>query len=172
MRRVKFYTVLVNIAHSVGSSFLSLDDLTLDEIALLSSETPGDKAEETCQRLRLKQHFSPPTDELVLTALDLASGPRSDLPQRLYDASMALGHEPSENAIVPAADFKDPIATAKELEKHKYIEFDSTIEITEEGHKITQSIRKTAQGSFVIRVLKTIGLPDLAKAIIEALKQS
>ena len=118
------------------------------------------------------QYFNPPTDELLLSAYDLNRSSDPSLPNKLYDTSIALGHIPTENELVPFASFKDPVETAKQLEEHKYIEFESKIEITEEGRKITQSIRKTAQGSFVIRVLKTLGLPDLAKAIIQAFKNS
>ncbi len=161
---------LVNVATAVGASFITLNDLTIKEIAALSGNDDIKTAHKTCKRLRLLQHFNPPTDELLLSACDLSRSPDPDLPQKLYDISLSLGHTPTENVLVPDASFKDPVETAKQLEKNKYIEFDSIMEITEEGYKITQSIRKTAQGSFVVRVLKTLGLPDLAKAIIQAFK--
>lgn len=162
---------LVNIANAIGASFVTLNDLTIEEIATLSGTDDIKTAHETCKRLRLLQHFNPPTDELLLSACDLSRSPDPDLPKKLYDTSIALGHTPTENVLVPSTSFKDPVETAKQLEKNKYIEFESTMEITEEGCKITQSIRKTAQGSFVVRVLKTLGLPDIAKAIIEAFKK-
>lgn len=163
---------LLKVANSIGASFLTLNDLTIDEIAALAStdytKELKTKVHNTCKRLRLLQYFNPPTDELLLSAYDLNRSSDPYLPNKLYDTSMALGHIPTENELVPSASFKDPVETAKQLEKHKYIEFESKIEITQEGRKVTQSIRKTAQGSFVIRVLKTLGLPDLAKAIIQA----
>ncbi len=165
---------LVKVANSIGACFITLNDFTIEEISALSGtddiKVVGSMAYEKCKRLRLLQYFSPPTDELLLSACDLSSSSGSDLPKKLYDTSLALGHAPTENVLVTAASFKDPVETAKQLEKNKYIEFESKIEITEEGHKITQTIRKTAQGSFVVRVLKTLGLPDLAKAIIQTFK--
>jgi hypothetical protein len=161
---------LINVAHSIGSSFLTLDDLSIEEIVLLTNENSAKNALAVCNRLRLKQHFNPPTDELVLMTYDLTHSSNVDLPVILYETSVALGHQPIDNILVPAINFKDPVATAKELENSKYIEFKSKTEITEKGYKITQSIRKTAQGSFVIRLLQNIGLPDLAKAIISVFK--
>ena len=166
---------LVIVANSIGASFITLNDLTIDEISTLSGTEDIKAVEsmsyETCKRLRLLQYFNPPTDELLLSACDLSHSSEPDLPSKLYDTSLALGHMPTENVLVPSASFKDPVETAKQLEKNKYIEFKSVMEITEEGHKITQTIRKTAQGSFVVRVLKTLGLPDLAKAIIQVFKE-
>ena len=126
-------------------------------------------AEAILRRLRLYQYFSPPTDELLVASYDLSRDTNRSLASKLYEMSVNLGHQPSNNVLVPDVDFRDPIATAVALEKHKYIEYQRTVEITPEGKKVTETIRKTAQGSFIIRLLRNIGLGDLAKAIIEGL---
>jgi len=165
---------LANVAQSIGASFLTLDSLSVEEIILLTRQEIATGAKSNISdilaKLRLLQYFEPPTDELLLSAYDLSRSQNKDLPQIVYDASQSLGHEPSANVLVPSADFRDPLSTAQALERNKYIEFTHDVEITDSGFRVTQSIRKTAQGSFVIRVLNSLGLPELAKAIVKAIK--
>ena len=163
---------LATVAESVGASFLSLEDLSVHEIAQLTRDVGGEyvkTAEEIFRRLRLKQYFSPPTDEMLIASYGLSGSQEQDLVPRIYDMATALGHQPSQNVLVPDIDFRDPIATALALEKHKYIEYQKVIEVTSEGRKVTETIRKTAQGSFIIRLLQNIGLADLAKGIVDGL---
>jgi len=164
---------LVSMAQSVGASFLTLNDLALHEVSTLSHATDDVSvalARDIAKRIRLAQYFSPPTDELVLSAYEMSKSHDLGLVRAAYDMSVHLGHIPAKNVVVASDLFKDPEATAKELEKHKYISFESTIELSPEGQRVTQSIRKSAQGSFIIRILSTIGLPALAKAIIQTVK--
>ena len=165
---------LATVAQSVGACFLSLNDLKLDEIALLAAPSDTrvtlDKIKNILGRLRVMQYFRPPMDELILSAYDLSKRHDKELITALKKSAEKLGHPPVQNVLVPGANFRDPIETAKTLEKNKYISFESKVEINQPGFKITQSIRKTAQGSFVVRILRGIGLGDLAKSIIEAIK--
>lgn len=165
---------LATVAQSVGACFLSLNDLKLDEITLLATPSDTtvtlDKIKDILSRLRVIQYFHPPTDELILSAYDLSKRDDKELVTALKESAEELGHPPVQNVLVPAANFRDPVETAKALEKNKYISFESKVEINESGFKITQSIRKTAQGSFVVRILKAVGLGDLAKSIVEAIK--
>jgi hypothetical protein len=162
---------LANAAQSIGASFLTLDSLSAEDIISLTHKGIGtDVKKDILSKLRLLQYFEPPTDELLLSAYDLSGSQNKDLPKILFDTSKYLGHEPSANVLVPFADFNDPISTAKELENNKYIDFSHDVEISETGIKVTQSIRKTAQGSFVIRILNSLGLPEFAKAIVQAIK--
>lgn len=159
-------------AQAVGACFFSLDNLEFDEIAKIARRGPG-AAEETkklCQRLRLAQYFAPPTDEMLLTAYDLSRRRDKDIAVAVYDQAVRLGHQPTDNVLVSDAPFRDPVATAVALEKHKYIDFKATVEMTPEGTRVTQEIRKTAQGSLIVRILKEIGLPALARAIIAGFK--
>jgi hypothetical protein len=165
---------LATVAQSIGACFLSLNDLKLDEITLLATPSDSkvtlDKIQDILRRLRVLQYFHPPTDELILSAYDVSKRTDKKLVTALKESAEELGHPPVENVLVPAANFRDPVETAKALEKNKYISFESRVEINESGFKVTQSIRKTAQGSFVVRILKGIGLGDLAKSIIEGIK--
>jgi hypothetical protein len=164
---------LAYVAEAVGASFLSLDDITLPEIDQLVSgfdDSTVDLARNLAKRLRLAQYFEPPTDELILTAFALSKTQDKSIVRRVYDTSLALGHVPAANALVPSVDFRDPVQTAKELEHNKYISFESRIEVTQQGQRIVQTIRKSAQGSFVVRVLRALGLADLAKSILKVLK--
>lgn len=165
---------LVRVAQSVGACFLSLNDLSIEEISALSQKSDAAAvatAAAAAKRIRLAQYFRPPTDELVLSGYDMSRSHSADLSRAVYDAAAELGHQPSQNAIVSPDVFKDPVATAKELETHKYISFESkTVTVTPDGHQVVQTIRKSAQGSFVIRVLNEVGLPAIAKAIIEAIR--
>ncbi|NQT04356.1 MAG: hypothetical protein HQ580_20185 [Planctomycetes bacterium] len=165
---------LVKVASSVGACFFTLNDLTLDELVYLAAKTPDEtdphRVQAISDRIRVSQYFRPPTDELIIAASDFSARRDREFVHQVYRAALTLGHEPAQNALVPNVDFRDPVATAVELEKHKYIHFETTLEVTEEGRKVTQVIRKTAQGSFIVRVLRNIGLPELAKAIIAAFK--
>jgi hypothetical protein len=160
-------TELADVASRVGACFLTLDDLTLEEIAILAADaTPlPERVTPVLRRLRLPQYFDPPTDELILVGSDLMRGVDRSLITQFHQMAVSLGHPPAINELVPQADFNDPVATAIALEAHKYISFEHTVEVLAEGRKITQTIKKTAQGSFIIRVLKSIGLPELAKAV-------
>lgn len=164
---------LAAVAQSIGASFLSLDDLSLKEIAslILSQDQKAvEYAKDISKKLRLLQYFYPPTDELLLGTYDISKRTDKELAKDIYHAALTFGHQPGANVIVPQVDFKDPVATAIALEKHKYIEYQSSVEITGEGKRITQTIKKTAQGSFIIRLLKSLGITDLAKAILDTLK--
>lgn len=160
-------TELAEVASLVGACFLTLDDLTLEEIAILAADaTPvPERVNPVLRRVRVPQYFDPPTDELILVGSDLMRGVDRSLITQFHQMATSLGHRPAINELVPQADFNDPVATAIALEKHKYISFEHTVEVLPEGRKITQTIKKTAQGSFIIRVLKSIGLPELAKAV-------
>lgn len=165
---------LAIVAQSIGACFLSLNDLKLDEIKLLAKPSDTtvalDKIKDILSRLRIIQYFHPPTDELILSGYDLSKRHDKELVTALKESAEQLGHPAVQNVLVPAANFRDPVETAKALEKNKYISFESKVEINESSFKITQSIRKTAQGSFVVRILKAVGLGDLAKSIVEAIK--
>lgn len=160
-------TELAEVASSVGACFLTLDDLTLEEIAILAVDaTPlPERVKPVLRRIRVPQYFDPPTDELILVGINLMRGVDRSLITQFHQMAKSLGHKPVINELVPQADFNDPVATAIALEKHKYISFKHTVELLPEGLKIVQTIKKTAQGSFIIRVLKNIGLPELAKAV-------
>ena len=111
---------LATVAEAVGASFLSLEDLSVNEI--LEVTRPSDTAsvevaDEISRRLRLYQYFSPPTDELLISAYDVSRNRDQALVPKIYEASVALGHNPSKNVLVPDADFRDPIATAIALGK-------------------------------------------------------
>jgi hypothetical protein len=70
---------------------------------------------------------------LLISAYDVSRNRDQALVPKIYEASVTLGHAPSKNVLVPDADFRDPIATAIALEKHKYIKYERTVEITPEG---------------------------------------
>jgi hypothetical protein len=165
---------LSTVAQSIGACFLSLDDLQIGEIALLTAASearvPTEKIRNILLRRRLLQYFQPPTDELILSAYDFSKRHDRDLVTDITESADALGHPSVQNVLVPAANFRNAIETAKALEKHKFISYESRVEITQPGYTISQSIRKTAQGSLVVRILKSIGIGDLAKSIIEAIK--
>ncbi|MBI4964377.1 MAG: hypothetical protein HY913_13955 [Desulfomonile tiedjei] len=165
---------LANVAQSVGASFLSLDDFAKEDLSTIVKAHANSDTDESIKiilkRSRLYQYFAPPTDELVLSAYDISRRKDRDLAKQIYDAARELGHPPAENILVPSADFNDPIETAKELEKHKYISFEHRVELTESGVRATQIIRKTAQGSSVIRALKALNLDKVVEAIIRATK--
>ena len=167
---------LAIVAQSVGASFLSLGDLRLDEIAMLTTKgegvVPHDKIKDVLSRRRILQYFYPPTDELILSAYDISKRDDKGLVTELKESAEAIGHPPVRNVIFPQANFLDPVQTAQELERSKYISFESKVQITESGFTITQSIRKTAQGSLVLRVLKRLGISNLAKTIIEAARRA
>lgn len=163
---------LAVVAASIGASFLSLDNLSVEEIAQLTRGPDAGTvkiAEQISRRLRLNQYFSPPTDEMLITSYGLSGNQDRELVGKIFEMALALGHQPSRNVLVPEVDFRDPIETVKALEKHKYIEYERVVEVTSEGRKVTETIRKTAQGSFIIRLLQNIGLADLAKGIVEGL---
>ena len=50
------------------------------------------------------------------------------------------------------------------------MEFECNLEITKTGFKIRQSIKKSAQGGFIIRALNSVNISTLFKSLIEAIK--
>lgn len=164
---------LFTIAHSIGACFLTLTDLTIPEIATLTTQENEDSltlAQDITVKTRTVQYFNPPADELVLGSIHLATSRDKELPAKVIDTAASLGHELAENKIIPVVSLRDPIELVKELEKHKYISFESSLEMTNEGTKYIQKISKSAQESFIIKVLNTLHLPELAESIIRALK--
>jgi hypothetical protein len=161
------------IASSIGACFLGLQDMTLQEIAAtsnLQSEESIAAASEMLKRLRVAQYFSPPTDELIVAAIGLSPKTDKNLIPLAYETALKLAHQPASNVIVPDIDYRDPIATALALEDRKYIGYDATVTVKENGREVIHHITKTPQESFVLRILKTIDLPATAKAAIEAIK--
>jgi hypothetical protein len=165
---------LATTAESVGGCFLSLDDMSIEEIAILTDPNGGDvvkkKVSDVLSRRRVQQYFHPPTDELILTGYGISQRKDRKLAEEMTHTAASIGHEPVRNAIVPEASFLDPLETARALEDRKFIHFESNVEITESGYKVTQIIRKSAQGNLVVRVLKTLGIGALAKGILETVR--
>jgi len=150
--------------------------LNLEDLSFLTknrNDNSRKKTYEILKDLRVIQFFPPPTDELILSAVNLSHPQPINFVERICKESIILGHEPTENTIVKNTNYEDPIATAKELEKHRLIDYKATVEITPKGNKtVRHTIQKTAQESFVIKVLKSLNLPEIANSIIAALKST
>jgi hypothetical protein len=168
-------TELSNNAISIGACFVTLEDFTLDEVSLFSSEPNSKITEEMKQklkRLRVLQFFEPPTDEFLLGIIE---GSRTTMSAKdLLKATDIAGenrHPCSMNAILIDVAYDDPLAVVVALEKHRLIGYEAHIvHTTQDGRKITQKIVKTPQESFIIKVLKAIRIPELIGAMIKGIK--
>jgi len=164
---------LRTVAQSIGACFLSLNDFLFSDISLLT--TPCQVAEQKnvlanlLRAHRVVQYFHPPMDELILGAYGFSKRQDVQLLERLPEAAMSVGHPVAPNVLVKQANYLDPVETAKALENHKYISYSSKLEITDAGTKIIHEIHKSAQGSLIVRILKHLGLSELAKLVIQTI---
>jgi hypothetical protein len=164
---------LSETGQSAGACYLGLNDLTLHEIADICS---GDEARaqpatrSAMSRVRVDQYFNPPTDELILTALALSKRHDTALIKDIYDVATALQHAPVENVVVPATDYTDPVATARELAKIGAVDYTAEIRLEENGRQIIHRVTKTAQENFVIRALKVLDLPGIVKSLVHGFR--
>lgn len=146
---------LAELAHDVGACHLSLDELLPQEVKPVSGAADNQglrAAEHLAKRLRLAQYFRPPTDALMMGVLARSGERDTSFIKRVFEMSLELDHPPAANQIVPQADFQDPVATAKELARHDYIEYEATAEIKAGGLRVIETVRKTAQESFWIKL--------------------
>ena len=164
---------LAEAARSAGACYLGLNDLALGEIAAICGADEGVALEQTraaMTRLRVDQYFNPPTDELILGALALSRRQDPRIVEDVYRAAVSLKHSPVRNVIVPGTDYRDPVATARELAAVGAVEYSAEVRLQGDGREIVHRITKTAQENFVIRVLKALDVPGIVKALMEALK--
>jgi hypothetical protein len=164
---------LADAASSSGACYLGLNDLSLAEIAALCSNDEAAArivAREALSRMRVDQYFNPPTDELLLTALSLTRRNDPEIVRDIHEVAVSLAHVPVPNVIVPQTDYGDPVATARALASIGAIEYAAEVRVAIGGREIVHRISKTAQENFVIRLLKTLDLAGIAKAIIHGLK--
>lgn len=172
---IKTFSVknLSELANSIGACFLSLSELKISEIALLTkSINVSDQYEvrKILERTRTLQYFYPPSDELILHSINLTESKDKTFPENILKISSEFGHEPSDNILIDNIKDRDPISIVKGLEKHKYISFESEYVITtSEGIKYSEKITKTAQESFIIKLIKAINLPEIVSNIIKIL---
>ena len=164
---------LSDTGQSAGACYFGLNDLTLSEIADICSDDESraqQAARNAMSRVRVNQYFNPPTDELILSALALSKRHDTALIKDIYDVATALQHAPVKNVIVPATDYTDPVATARELAKTGAVEYTAEIRLEENGRQIIHRVTKTAQENFVIRVLKVLDLPGIAKSLVQGFR--
>ncbi len=158
---------------AAGACYFGLDDFTLAEIAgicstdVIAATTATSAA---MKRVRVDQYFNPPTDELILSAIALSKRKDLDIVTDFYRASAELQHRPVENVFVRDTDYTDPVATALALKKEGMIEYSAEVRLTVDGREVTQRISKSPQEHFVIRLAKSLALPEVAKALMQVLK--
>lgn len=164
---------LSDIARSVGACYLGLEDMSLSELSQVLQEAQAGEFSLTrsiLSKLRVSQFFNPPTDEFILGVAELAESPTKDLLLQTLQEAQRQAHSTSKNAIVTDVDYSDPISTALALEKKGFLEYEATLSIKEPGREIVHRIRKTPQEAFILRVLKSVGLPSIARTLLAALK--
>lgn len=164
---------LSDIASSVGACFLGLNDLPLSDISMIVNDSVESKfcnSREALTRARVIQYFNPPTDELLLSSLALTKTKKRTFIDDTFSTALELAREPRQNTIVPTADYNDPVATAVALKEIGAIDFEATVTINEPGRQIVQTIKKTAQENLAFRILRSLELPEIAKAIAKGLR--
>lgn len=164
---------LPDIARSVGACYLGLEDMNLSELSQVLQESQTGECiltKSILAKLRVSQFFNPPTDEFILGVAGLAELPTKDLLDQTLKEAQKQAHSTSSNTIVKDVDYNDPISTALALEEKGFLEYEATLSIKEPGREIVHRIRKTPQEAFMLRVLKSVGLPDIAKTLLAVLK--
>ncbi|OPL11758.1 MAG: hypothetical protein AVO38_15625 [delta proteobacterium ML8_D] len=165
--------ILTDSAQSIGACFLSLNTLSLEELGMLTSNI-DEKSINYCKQIlnqkRISQYFSPPTDELLLSTFDRlkTSSPFQEATQ-IIEIAEKLGHKPTPNILINNL-LRDPVEIAKELEKKNLISYKGITEVTQEGIKIRHEISKSAQESFVIRLIKALNIGQLTESIVKIFK--
>ncbi|MGC8604574.1 MAG: hypothetical protein ACP5VS_12940 [Desulfomonilaceae bacterium] len=165
---------LVEVATSVGASFLTLNDFSIEEISLFTTEnTDKDTKNKITEILKLKrfyQYFYPTTDELILSSYALSDRRDMSMATVVVEEAIKLDHKPSSNALV-SADPNNPVETLEAIRDMKYVNFEhETVVVTETGQKIVQKISRTAQGSFIDRVISSV-TSGAIKAILDWLSK-
>lgn len=164
---------LSDTGQSAGACYFGLNDLTLQDISAIcgiDEKRAAAATRDAMSRVRVDQYFNPPTDELILTALALSKRYDPALIRDIYAVAVSLQHCPVQNAIVKDTDYTDPVATARQLAHIGAVEYTAEIRLQENGREIVQRVTKTAQETFVIRLLKVLDLPRVAKAFMQAFK--
>jgi hypothetical protein len=146
-------------AIGTGACFIELSDVRLDELTAVLSPHEEDSVAASralLSRLRLPQYFQPPVDELLLGVL--AKSPGGLSADQLVAApaiSSVLKHPPSAALHMPGVDYRDPMAVIKALESEKRLKVKASVVLpTEQGVQVAYEFEKSAQESWVERVLK------------------
>jgi hypothetical protein len=164
---------LIKPITAIGGAFVAADQLTPNELVRFSSlsyELVAGEVDIALDRLRVREYFRSPTDELILGTLEEAGGLSVKEVIGVRAAAERAHRFTIENRIVPRIPYDDPMATLDALAKRRYVEFDrQEVFVTKEGKVVTQTFRRTPQESLFIRVLRELRLPELLEAIIKGL---
>lgn len=173
---------LARLGSSTGACFISLAEI-LDLVRVTGFNFFARDAEDAqihklrhyLTQRRVIQFFEPPTDELLLTAANLAALRPKPSPHIIDAAKLStkLKHPLSPNVILTDVPHRDPVKVAKELEEHKLIAYEAqTVHVTPNGKMTIEKITKTPQESFVLRLLRILDVPGTVEGIIKGIKHS
>ena len=157
---------------SLGAPYISTEDFFPEEIKHLFNDKPN-KAyiRNILNRIRIKNYFNPPTDELILGTIDIANTLKEDQVSNIVNISQRLCHPVDKNTFAKNANYNDPIETIYALKDMEYIEFErEEIYTTEEGKKVVQKYKKTTQESLFVKIIREMNIPNIVDVIIKAFK--
>lgn len=156
---------------SAGAAFIDANLLLPEEIGRLAepwSEELALLAESVVSRVRLRQFFRPPLDELLLGTLTKAGSLSLDEAERAPVLAGRSGHTIAPNTI--AKDNGGVVETLRQLEAMKQVSFHrSEVFIEESGKVVVQKWERTAQESVFIKILREIKIPEILQALMRGI---
>jgi hypothetical protein len=156
---------------ATGAAFVDCDQLSFRELARFAQqkyEAVAEEVEAAIARLRLREFLSPPTDELIVGAVDHLGHLRRATIAALPKVARRLRRRTSPNVLVPDAPHDDVIATLESLKKHSYVEYErEEVFTTPQGKMVRQRFSRTPQESFLLRLLRELRLSDILDAILK-----
>jgi hypothetical protein len=159
---------------SAGAAFIDANQLRPEEVGHLAgpwSEELTPLAESVVSRVRLRQFFRPPLDELLLGTLTKAGSLSLDEAERAPVLATRSGHTIAPNTI--AKDRGDVMDTLRQLEGMKQVTFRRReVFVEPEGKAVVQEWERTAQESLFVRILREIRVPELLQSVIRGIKGS
>jgi hypothetical protein len=159
---------------SAGAAFIDANQLEPSEVGLLAgpwSEGLTPLAQSVVTRVRLRQFFSPPLDELILGTLTKAGSLPLDQVELAPILAERSGHPIAPNTIARESAAGNVMDTLRQLESMRQVTFRRREAFVEpDGRAVVQEWERTAQESLFVKILREIRVPELLQALIRGIR--